>query len=83
MIDAAGGTIGTPLVVILILWLAIIFAGIGYGAPRHTIVTASFFLAALLISASLYLILDMDASTSGMFKASKIPFQRALAQGQR
>jgi hypothetical protein len=83
MIDAAGGTIPKPMVVILILWLAIIFAGIGYGAPRHTIVTASFFLAALLISASLYLILEMDNSSSGMFKASNVPFQRALAQLQR
>jgi Dehydratase family len=47
------------LITMVILWLAIIFASFGYRAPRNTIVTASFFLAALLISAAIYLILDM------------------------
>jgi hypothetical protein len=59
VIDASGGTIPTPLIIMLILWLAIIFASFGYRAPRNTIVTASCFLAACLISAALYLILDM------------------------
>jgi len=67
----------------LILWLAIIFASFGYRAPRNTIVTASFFLAALLISATVYLILAMDTPSSGMFRVSNAPFQRALEQMQR
>jgi hypothetical protein len=83
LVDTAGGTIPTPLIVMLILWLTLIFASFGYRAPRNTIVTASFFLAALLISAALYLILDMDASSSFMFRVSKVPYQRALVQMQR
>ena len=83
VVDAAGGTIPTPMVITMILWLAIIFASFGYRAPRRTIVTASFFLAALLISAGLYLILDMDKSSSAMFRVSNAPFQRALEQMQR
>jgi hypothetical protein len=67
----------------VILWLTIIFASFGYRAPRNTIVTASFFLAALLISAALYLILDMDTPFSGMTQPSNLPLQRALAQLQR
>jgi hypothetical protein len=67
----------------LILWLAIIFASFGYRAPRNTIVTASFFLAALLISATLYLIVDMDTPTTGMIEVSNVPVQRALVQLQR
>jgi hypothetical protein len=84
--DASGGTIPTPLIIMLILWLAIIFAGFGYGAPRNAIMMASFFLAALLISAALYLIVDMDTPTVGMFEpiqVSNVPLQRALAQLQR
>jgi hypothetical protein len=83
VVDASGGTIPTPLIILLILWLAIIFASFEYRAPRNTIVTASFFLAALLISATLYLIVDMDTPFSGMIHVSDAPFQRALAQLQR
>jgi hypothetical protein len=82
-IDAAGATIPTPLIIVLILWVVFIFAGFGYGAPRNTTVTALFFLAALLISAALYLIVDMDTATTGMIEASNVPFERALAQLQR
>jgi len=51
--------------------------------PRNTIMTALFFLTALLISATLYLIFDMDTPSSGMFRVSNAPFERALAQLQR
>jgi hypothetical protein len=83
VLDEYGGTIPTPLIVLVILWLAIIFASFGYRAPRNTIVTASLCLAALLISAALYLILDMDRPSSGMSQPSKVPVQRASAQLQR
>jgi len=83
VIDASGGTIPTPVIIVLNLWLAITFASFGYRAPRNTIVTASCLLAALLISAALYLVLDMDTPSSSMVRASNVPFQRALAQFQR
>src|SRR6516165_494839 len=83
VIDEYGGTIPPLLITMVILWLAIIFASFGYRAPRNTSVTASFFLAALLISAAIYLILDMDTPSSRMTQASNVPLQRALAQLQR
>jgi hypothetical protein len=83
VVDEYGGTIPTPLIIMVILWLAIIFASYGYRAPHNTIVTASLCLAALLISAALYLILEMDRPSSGMSRPSNDPFQRALAQLQR
>jgi hypothetical protein len=83
VLDEYGGTIPRPLITMVILWLAIIFASFGYRAPRNTVVTASFFLAALLISAAIYLILDMDKPFSGMTQPSNFPLQRALVQLQR
>ena len=83
MLDEYGGTIPPLLITMVILWLAFVFASFGYRAPRNTIVTASFLLAALVISATIYLILDMDTPFSGMTRASNAPFQRALAQLQR
>ncbi len=43
-----------------IAWLTIIFASYGYRAPKNAIVVSMLFLSALLISGSLYLVLDMD-----------------------
>jgi hypothetical protein len=83
LIDEYGGTIPPPLIALVILWLAIIFASFGYQAPRNPTVMASLCVAALLISAALYLILDMDTPFSGMTQPSNLPFQRALAQLQR
>jgi len=83
VVDAAGGTITTPIIIMMIVWLAIIFAGFGYGAPPNAVVTASFLLAALITSATLYLILDMDTASSAVFPVSKAPYQRALEQLQR
>lgn len=82
-IDVSGGTIPTPLIIMLILWLAIIFASIGFQAPRSAFIMASFFLAALLISGAIYLIVDMDTPSTGIIEVSNVPFQRALAQLQR
>jgi hypothetical protein len=77
-VDQLGGTIPRPLVVMLIVWLAAIFASFGYQAPRNRVVAASFALAALLMSAALFLILDMDQPLFGLVKTSNTPFERAL-----
>jgi hypothetical protein len=83
VVDQSGRTIPTPLIVMLIVWLMVIFASFGYQAPRNRVVMSSFVVAALLVSAALYLILDMDAPVSGLARTSNVPFQRALAQFQR
>jgi hypothetical protein len=82
VVDQSGGTIPRPLIVMLIIWLMVIFASFGYQAPRNRVVTSAFIMAALLVSAALYLILDMDAPISGLAKTSNVPFERALAQLQ-
>jgi hypothetical protein len=83
VVDAAGGTIPAPLIVMMILWLAAVFAGLGYRAPRNAVVTTAFVIAALLLSGALYLILEMDRPASGLIRASNAPFQRALTLLQR
>ena len=83
LVDASGGTIPTPLIILLILWLAFIFFSFGYQAPRNASLVSSFLLAAVLVSAALYMTLSLDAPFSGTFQASRVPFQRALAQLQQ
>jgi hypothetical protein len=83
VLDAQIGTIPKPLIIVLMVSLAIIFASFGYQAPRNTFTLSLFLLAAFLISAVLYLILDMDTPSTGLIKVSNVPFQRALAELQR
>jgi len=82
-VDAAGGTIPTPLLVALIAWLMAIFAGLGFRAPRNAIAAATFAATALMLSSALYLVLEMDRPASGLIRISNAPFERALAELQR
>ncbi len=83
VVDAAGGTIPSPLIIGLIVWLAVIFAGMGFGTPRNAVVTTTFVVTAMLLSSALYLVLEMDRPSSGLIRISSAPFERALAQMQR
>ena len=83
VVDASSGTIPAPLIILVIAWLVMIFASFGYRAPRNAVVIAAFVVAALLMSATLFLILNMDAPKTGLIQVSNQPFQRALAELQR
>ena len=67
-------------VCMLVAWLVLIFASLGYRAPRNRVVVASFVAAALLISVSVYLILDMNSPFSGPIQLSDEPLRRALTE---
>jgi hypothetical protein len=82
VVDAAGGTIPMPMIAMVVCWLTLIFATFGYQSPRNAIAATSFVVAALLISAALYLILDMDTPASGLIQASARPLQHALSELQ-
>lgn len=80
IVGQSGGTIPIPLIVVVIAWLVLIFASFGYRSPRNTVVITTLIAAALLIAASLGLILDMDNPSSGLIQVSDGPLQRVLAQ---
>lgn len=83
-VDGPEGAVPTPLVAMLIIWLSVIFASLGFRAPRGPVVATTFAVAALLLSGTLYLILDMDTPVSGLLiEVSNTPFQRALTAIQR
>jgi hypothetical protein len=70
------------MIAMVVCWLTLIFASFGYRARHNAIVATWFVVAALLISGGLYLILDMDAPTSGLIQPSDRPFQHALLELQ-
>jgi hypothetical protein len=82
-VDAAGDTIPWPLLIALIIWQMLIFAGLGIRAPRNAFVSTAFIAAALVLSSVLFLILEMDRPGSGLIQLGRAPFERALAQLQK
>ena len=72
-------SISTPLLVVVVAWLTLIFVGFGLFAPRNATVIASLFLCALAVSGAIFLILEMDDPLAGMVRISEEPMRRALA----
>ena len=73
------GSISSPLLVVVVAWLTLIFVGFGLFTPRNATVIASLFLCALAVSGAIFLILEMDDPLAGMVRISDEPMRRALA----
>ena len=78
IVEQSEGSIPHLLIVMLLAWLTIIFASYGYRAPRNAVVVSMVVVSALLISASLYLVLDMNIPFKGPIRISYEPYRRAL-----
>lgn len=78
LVEQAEGSIPTPLLVMLVAWLILIFGSFGYRAPQNLVVVTTLVLSAALIAGTLYLILDLDGPFSGPIQISPAPLQRAF-----
>ena len=83
IVEQSEGTIPLPMIVMLVAWLMLIFASVGYRAPRNAVTISSFIGSAALIAAAIYLIIDMDAPFSGPIQVSAKPLQRVVLEIQR
>jgi hypothetical protein len=71
--------VSTPLLVVLVLWLTIIFVSFGLFAPPNATVLASLAVSALSVSGAIFLILEMYSPYSGLIQISSAPLRAALA----
>ncbi len=78
LFEQAGTSLATPLLVIVVLWLMILFLSFGLFAPRNAIVIAALIVAALSVSAALFLVLELDQPFAGLIKVSNEPIVKAL-----
>ena len=77
--DPAGTSISTPMLVVVIFWLSIIFLSFGlFTSPNATVLT-TLFLCALSVSAAVFLVLELDQPFGGVIQISSAPLQDALA----
>jgi hypothetical protein len=76
---AAGHSVLTPFVVIVVFWLAAIFGGFGLFAPPNVTVGAVLVICAASVATAIFLILEMEGAFSGLLKVSSAPLSYALA----
>jgi hypothetical protein len=79
MFTQSHDSIPAPFLAILIFWLTIIYASFGLFVRANPIVIVTFFVGALSVSASIFLILEMDQPLTGLLQISSEPLRHALA----
>lgn len=78
LIQQGEGSIPTPFLVVLVLWLAILFAGFGLLSARNATVVATLVICALSVSGAILLIEEMNRPLEGLMKISSAPLRNAL-----
>jgi hypothetical protein len=80
-LEARGGhSIPTPFLVLLIFWLAIVFASFGLFAPANPTAMIALLLCALAVSGGIVLIEDLDNPGSGFIQIPPDSMRRALVE---
>lgn len=79
LIEEAGISISTPFLVVLVFWLAIVFASFGLSAPRALLAYTTTVLGAVSIASAIFVIVDLDTPFEGIFEVSSEPLRHALA----
>ena len=77
--EQSSPSVPTPMLVILVFWLTVIFTGFGLFAPRNGTVIASLFFAGLAVSGAIFLIMEMYTPFSGVMHVSSEPMRFAIA----
>ena len=69
-----------PFLAVLVLWLAIIFVGLGVHTANNSIVLMTLFASALSVSGAVFLIEELDHPLDGLIQVSSAPLRNALTQ---
>jgi hypothetical protein len=78
LIEETGSSISTPFYVVLVFWLAVVFASFGLNAPRNALSYVTIMLGGLSIASAIFVILELDSPFSGLFTVSSQPMRDAL-----
>src|SRR4030095_10975338 len=70
----------TLFLLVMSLWLFVLFAGFGLIAARNATTTSALLICAVIVSTSVFLILEMNRPLNGIIKISSSPLRYALSQ---
>lgn len=83
LVEQVSGSIPIPFLVLLILWVALIFASLSLFAPNNWTVNAVLLACALSVSSAIFLIIEMDQPFGGVLRISDAPFRNAIGYLER
>jgi hypothetical protein len=78
LIEQAEPSVRGVILAVLVVWITLIFISFGLNAPRNGTVVAAFFVCAIAIGASIFLILQLDTPFDGIIRISSRPITTAL-----
>lgn len=78
LFEQAGSSLPVPFLVILIFWLAIIFASFGVLSPLNGTLAAALSVFAVSASGAMFLVLELSQPFTGLLKLSSTPLRNAL-----
>jgi hypothetical protein len=77
-IERAQTGLPTPLLVLLIFWLTVLFTSLGLLAPRNLTTVSCLFVCAVSMAGALFLLMEMNRPFEGMIQVSPAPLLKAL-----
>lgn len=80
LVEQSENSLPVPFLIVLVLWIAGIFASFSLFAPRNATSLTVMFLCALSVAASIFLIAEMDRPLGGLVRVSTKPLTDALAR---
>jgi hypothetical protein len=78
LLGHSGGSISMPFLVVLVFWLAMLFASFGLFAPPNAAVIGALLVGALSVAGAIFLTLNLDEPFSGLIQISSAPLRNAL-----
>ena len=68
LFEQAGSSISTPLLMVVVCWLAVLFFSFGLFAPSNGIAVTALMVAALSVAGAIFLILELDRPFGGLIR---------------
>jgi flagellar biosynthesis component FlhA len=78
LFQQAGTSISTPLLIVVVFWLAMIFLSFGLFTPRNGTAITALMASALSVCVAIFLLLELDHPFSGWIGISSEPMRNAL-----
>ena len=79
LFEQSGGSLPLPFLVVLVFWLAMIFASFGLYARPNPILIGALIVCAVSVSGALFLVLELSQPFTGLMQISSAPLRNALA----
>lgn len=79
MIEQSQNTLPTAFLLVLVFWLAVLFAGFGLLTPRNLTAISALSICAVSMAGAIFLIMELNRPLEGTIKVSSAPLQKAIS----